>query len=339
MDKTTRIEISWGTLWQVLAFIVITILFFAARGVWGVLFAAIVISLGLDPAVSFLEKRGVHRILGTILVFVITAGILSTAAYLIVPTFIQEASGFLTQFSNIVSRIFGINIPESAIEGISENLNRVLGFITSTGQTISGAISGVIRNAVYVIATFIITFYLSVEKNGPERFMRAVLPDPYEKSVIMVFNRFSGKVRRWLLTQIGLSLMVGTIVALGMWILGVPYALTLGVIAAIFELVPVIGPILSGLAAFLIAITLSPMLGLYVVIFFFVVEQLENNVFIPLVVSKSMRIHPVVVLVALLAGSQVAGFVGIILAVPVAILAQEIFTYLSEQKTARKGMI
>ncbi len=339
MNEKMRIEISWSTLWQLLVFLVLIILFFSARAVWGILFAAVVISLGLDPVVSFLERRGVHRLLGTIVVFAVAIGILSAAIFFLVPTLIKEAGVFINEFSGIISRIFGIRIPSSAIQGLSENLDRILDTITTLGGSITGTISGVIHNIVYVLATFVITFYFSVERNGPERLMRALLPDPYEKPVLAIFSRFEEKIRRWLFTQMGLGLIVGTVVALGMWILGVPYALTLGFVAAIFELVPVVGPVLSGVSAFLIGVSQSPLTGLYVAIFFVIVQQLENNLLVPFVVSKSIRVHPVMVLIALLAGAEIAGVGGVILAVPIALLVQETLSYFAAQKTARRGLV
>jgi predicted PurR-regulated permease PerM len=87
--------------------------------------------------------------------------------------------------------------------------------------------------------------------------------------------------------------------------------------------------------AFLVAMSDSTVLGLYAVIFFFVVQQFENHVLIPLVMGKSMRVHPVIAVVSLLAGGQLAGFVGIILGIPIAVLVQEIFNYLAARKEKR----
>lgn len=333
--KRIQIEISWNFFWQVLIFLGIVLVFYLARQALGVLFTAIVISLALDPAVSFFGRMGVNRILGTLFVFIIGLIVVAAAIYFLVPIFVTEVGAFLTQFNEIFSNIFGFGVPEKAIESISENLSNVLSFITSTNISITGAISTVISNIIMVLATVIITFYLSIEKHGTERLLRVLLPNAYESSVLKVFNQFKNKIRLWLLAQLGLSLLVGAVVTLGLWLLGVEYAITLGVVAAIMELVPVIGPILSGIAAFLIAISESLTLGIYVIIFFFIVQQLENNVLIPLLMRKTMRIHPVMVIVSLIAGAQIAGFVGIILAVPIALLVQEILNSLAERKDHR----
>jgi predicted PurR-regulated permease PerM len=128
---------------------------------------------------------------------------------------------------------------------------------------------------------------------------------------------------------------MGVMVWFGLWLLGVQYPLVLGILAAAFELVPVIGPILTGVVGFLIAVSDSFSLGLYAVLFFFIVQQLENHIFVPLVMGKVMDVHPVIVVVALLVGGEVAGLIGFILAVPVAVLAQEFLNYLADQKSNR----
>ena len=338
--KKLQIEISWNFFWQALIFLGIVLVFYLARQALGVLFTAIVISLALDPAVSFFEKRGVNRILGTLFVFIAGLLVVAAAIFFLVPMFVTEIGAFLTQFNEIFSNIFGFGVPEKAIESINENLSRILSFITSTNISITGAISTIVSNIIMVFATAIITFYLSIEKNGTERLLRVLLPNAYEGPVLKIFNHFKNKIRLWLVAQLGLSLLVGVIVTLGLWLLGVEYAITLGVVAAIMELVPVIGPILSGIAAFLIAVSESLTLGIYVIIFFFIVQQLENHILIPLLMKKAMRIHPVMVIIALIAGAQIAGFVGIILAVPIALLVQEILNSLAERKDhkAKSGL-
>ncbi len=335
--KTTKIEVSWGTLWQLLLFIALAIVFFNAAGVWAALFGAIVISLGIDPVVGFLEKKGVHRFLGTLAVFIVGIGIVAAAVYFLIPTLAGQIGAFISRFNEIIAKFFGIGVPQSVIETLSQNITQI--FQTVTSGDVGGTISKFLQNVLYVAAAFVISFYLSIEKDGPERLMRAILPDAYEKAVLTVFGRFARKVRWWLSTQIGMSLFIGVMVALGMWVLGVPYALTLGALAALFELLPVIGPVLSGVTAFLIAISQSPILGLYVAIFFIVLQQLENHVLIPIVMGKSVRVHPVIILISLLAGAKVAGIAGVVLAVPMALLAQETFSYFSERKSARRQLL
>lgn len=330
--KKMQVDISWNTLWRILIFIGIITLFYVASQAIGVLFVAIVLSLGIDPMVSWMEKKGINRMLGTLIVFVLGALVFSTTLYLIIPPIALEAQSFISQFNKVLSTLFGVGISESVIQSLSASLNNALDVITSAGGSITGTISAFIGNVVLVLSTIIISFYLSLEKRGTERLLRVILPRIYEEPVLKVFSRFKQKIRLWLVAQLGLSVIVGVVVSVGLWLLGVRYAVILGLIAAIMELVPVIGPVISGAVAFLIALPTSFTLGIYVILFFFIVQQLENNILIPYIMKKAMRIHPVIVLVALIAGGQAAGFIGILLSVPIALMAQEVFNYLAERK-------
>ena len=336
--ENSNSKISWGTLWRILIFLGILLLLWVAKEALGVLFIAIVLSLVIDPAISWLEKKKVHRILGTLITFFLIIVIFSATMFFIVPIIAGQMQSFLIQINDIAINFFGIGVPEKVIEGVSSNLNQILGYIQASNISITGTISTVLRNLIFVAATLIITFYLSVEKRGPERMIKMVLPQAYETPILKVFKKFKDKIKFWAIAQLGLSIAVGVVATAGLLLLGVKYALVLGLLAAVFELVPYIGPILTGAVAFLIATTTGSFtLGIYVVILFVIINQLENNILIPIIYKKSMKIHPVIILVAFLAGGQAAGFVGVLLAVPIALLVQETLNYLAEQKAFEAG--
>ncbi|KKU93796.1 MAG: hypothetical protein UY26_C0004G0009 [Candidatus Jorgensenbacteria bacterium GW2011_GWA1_48_13] len=334
-----RFELSWRTFWQVLIFLLIIVVLYLARSAFGVLFVGIVIALGIDPIVGFLEKHRIGRLLGTIVVFLLGLFILVTAAYFIIPVLALEAGKFLEDLNQVISSVIGFGLPQEIIKSFTLSLDKALSIITATQASITGAISSVFSKIIAVVATFVIAFYLSVDKKGTERLLQVMMPDVYERPVLAVFERFKTKIRRWLGAQLALSLVVGAVVTLGLWLLGVRYALILGLLAAILELVPIIGPVVAGAVAFLVALSNSFSLALYVVGFFFLVQQLENNVLIPILLGKTINVHPVIVLVSLLGGAQVAGFIGIVLAVPIAVMAQEIFNYLAEKKDHKPSLV
>lgn len=330
--KKLNLEITWESLWKIMIFLGILALFAVAREALGVLFIAIVVSLAINPAVSWMKKKGVHRIIGTIIVFFLIFAIFSLAIYFVIPVVGMEFHGFMLQVNEMASNFFGLKVPETVIEGLSDNLNQLIGSLQAANVSITGTISTIFNNIVLAITTIIIAFYLTVEENGAEKLIEKVLPREYEIPVLKVFKKFKDKIRYWAVAQLGLSLIIGIVVSVGLWIFGVKYPLVLGLLAAVFELVPLVGPILSGIAAFLIAMGDSLTLGIYVAIFFILVQQLENNILVPVIFKKSMKIHPVIVLVALLAGGHAAGFIGIVLSVPIALLAQELIDYFAEQK-------
>jgi predicted PurR-regulated permease PerM len=337
--ESNRLEISWLSLWRVAVFAGIVLLLVLAREVAGMFVIAIVIALGLDPFVSFLERHKVPRLLATSLVFLLGILVVGAVVYLVLPIVISELGSFITHFNDSLQELFSVGIPESIIRNISGNLNQALAFISSSDFSVTGAISSAFARLLFVIATIVISFYLTVEEKGTERFLKVILPDAYERGFLTVFSRFKEKIRNWFSAQLGLSLAVGAIVALGLWLLGVRYYLALGLLAAVFEIVPIIGPIITGTVGFLVAIGDSWTLGLYTLIFFFLIQQLENHVLTPVVMGKAVKVHPVMVVMALLVGGQVAGFPGVLLSVPIAVAAQEVFYFLAERKRDREGMV
>lgn len=334
-----RFEITWSSLWRIAVFAGVIALLFLARDVIGMFIIAIVLALGLDPFVSMLERHRVPRLLGTSLVFVAGILVIGAVVYLVLPIVISELGSFIAHFSESLRGLFNIGIPERVIENVSGNLEQAFAFLSSTDFSVTGAIGSAFERLLFVIATIVISFYLTVEEKGTERFLKVILPDAYERAFLSIFTRFKEKIRNWFSAQLGLSLAVGIVVALGLWLLGVRYYLALGLLAAVFEIVPIIGPIVTGAVGFLVAIGDSWTLGLYTLIFFFLVQQLENHVLTPVVMGRAVKVHPVMVVMALLVGGTVAGFPGILLSVPIAVAAQEIFNYLAEEKRSRKGMV
>ncbi len=135
-----------------------------------------------------------------------------------------------------------------------------------------------------------------------------------------------------------LSGIFGVVVFIGLALLGVKYSLLLGIIAGILELVPFVGPIFSGSVAVLVGFTTSVQLAFYTLILFVVLQQLEGNLLVPAVSKFSTDMDPVVVLVSILIGAKVFGLIGLILAVPAAVLLQELVNDWSQTKARRRGL-
>ena len=151
-----------------------------------------------------------------------------------------------------------------------------------------------------------------------------VVPAAYEPATLRIYERSRRKIGAWFRMQLVLSLIMGLIVWGGLTLLGVQGAFLIGCLAAVFELVPFIGPIVSGAFAVVSAIGTSAQLAVYTLIFFVVAQQFESNVLVPLFSKRSVDLHPVIVITALLIGAEVGGFLGIVIAVPLAAVFQEV---------------
>jgi predicted PurR-regulated permease PerM len=336
MEKQ-ELEISWDTLWRVVEMIAIVAFLYAAHEALLVLFFALVISSALDGLVSWLEDRKIPRLLGTILIFLIAVILLGFILYNVMPIVALEATKLIKTYQG-TNNLLG----DSAV--ILENLSRTLltnnfgtqivdAFLKGASPFVS-AVGGLLGGVVFVATVFITSFYLTLSRDGVEKLLRAVFPTQAEEYIIKIYIRSKRRIGRWMQAQIILSLVVGLVVFVGLWFAGVDYSLLIGILAGFFEIVPVIGPILAGAIGVAVAFSSSVSLAMITLIFFVVVQQLENNILVPMLMRKAVNIHPVVVIISLMAGYKAIGIIGAILAVPITVVVQEIVEDKLRRKTA-----
>jgi predicted PurR-regulated permease PerM len=225
---------------------------------------------------------------------------------------------------------FGSSLPNLSIQNIVESLSLTLSSVTGgLFTTISGFFGGVIS----FILIIVLTFYLSVQNDGVGNFLRVITPDYYEDYVLDLWKRSEKKIGLWLQGQLLLGLIIGILTFLGLSIIGVKSALFLSLIAMVLELIPIFGIVLAIIPAFAIAlsdggVTLAFLvLGLYVII-----QQFENHLIYPLVVRKIVGIPPILVILTLIIGLKLAGFIGVILSVPVAAILVEVLNDIEKKK-------
>ena len=315
-----------------------TVLFFAVD-VLVALFLAVVVSSALDPIVTWLEKKKIPRILGTLAIYIVAVFILAFIIYAIIPIALSEFSSLLNSLNEKISRpdLAFINISQ-LVDAINEGLGKVTNVLISGSQSFLDITSKFFGGIALTASVFVLSFYLTVGKDGVERFLLTILPPTYEARAIELYARVRRKIGRWLRGQMLLSLVIGVTVFFGLWLLGVKYSLILGILAGIFELVPYVGPIFSGSVAVLVAATDSLTLGVYTLLLFILIQQIENNVLVPAVMSLTTSLNPVVILISLLVGAKLFGFIGLILAVPAAVLLQEVIEDWAEtRKRNRSG--
>ena len=227
------------------------------------------------------------------------------------------------------------------VENLTKNLSvaNVLNEVQGTFGVLSGdvahvvtAIFGGLLNLVLIV---VISFYLAVQEKGIENLLRIVAPSNKEKYLIDLWKRTQTKIGLWAQGQLLLGVLVGVLVFLGLMIFRVEYAFLLAILAAVFELIPVFGPILAAVPAMAIGFGHSATLGITITCFYIIIQQFENHLFYPLVVKKIVGIPSIAVIVALLVGAKLAGFLGLLLAVPAAVLLMEIADDLEKAKIAR----
>lgn len=302
------------------------------RHVVAVLFLAIVISSALDAPLNWLERRKVPRIMGILFILASVFSIVALLLYTVVPIVIIEMKDVADNIG-LIEAALGNLVGVSNVGGsIGAGLNGLGDSFAPSGFSIGRLIPQLFENMVMFVTVVVISIYMAWYRDGIEGFLRAVLPIEYEGYAISVMHRARKKIGKWLEGQILLSLIVAIATFIGLKLLGVNYALVLALLAGALEIIPFVGPIVAGAVAFLVGVSQSMTLGIAILILFFVIHQLEAHIVLPLVMRKTTGIHPVIVALSIVAGYQLYGFIGIILAIPFVVVIQELVDDFSERK-------
>lgn len=217
---------------------------------------------------------------------------------------------------------------QGALQSIDEAINSVsAGFVSSASSVFGGVLS--------FILIAVLSFYLAVQEDGVEKFLRVIIPDADESYVINLWRRVRVKIGLWMQGQVVLALLVGLLVYLGLMVLGVKNALLFAALAALLETIPLFGPIIAAIPA--VAASYNDggaSTGFIVAGLYLIIHQFENHLIYPLVVKKIVGVPPILVILALLVGYKLAGFLGIILSVPAASMLIEVINDMEKRRKA-----
>ncbi|MDZ4285545.1 MAG: AI-2E family transporter, partial [Candidatus Sungbacteria bacterium] len=319
-----RISISTSTILRFFAVILGLALVFVIRDILFALIFAVIIASAVEPSIEWLKKRGFGRILAVVMIYIVFLVLAAFLMYLVLPLILDElhiAASTLTKIQRQIilgiQQTAGTSVGSFVAQNADVLLKMPLQYIGAFGQAISTGGTQVFRGIVAALLIFVFSFYLSTQEKGIESFLRMVTPLKYEPYALDLWRRSQGKLGRWLRAQMLLGAIVGMLIFIGLTMLGIQQALLLAVIAAVFEIIPVAGPILAAIPAIIIGFLVSPILGVSTIALYIVVQQTESHIIVPVVMKKAVGLSPLVVLVALLIGAEIGGIFGLLLAVPV----------------------
>lgn len=333
------IDISTWTIVRVFGVLIAFILLYMLREVVGVLLFAVVLASAMEPTIRWFQSHRIPRILGTLIIFLVAIAVLFFAVYLLIPLLAEDLQGFTLSypiFERQVLRELEAVGSLPFVDFIRENARGLLAQPSNYISNVSGGVvsftSSFFGGVFSFVILVVVSFYLAAREKGIEDFIRLVVPLQYESYVVDLWLRSQRKMGQWFRAQLLLGALIGALIYIGLTILGIKYAIVFAFIAAILELVPIVGPILAAVPAVLIAFLQSPFLALMVVILYVVVQQLESHVVVPVVMKSTIGISPIVVVISLLVGAQLAGVIGLLLAVPTAAVVVELLNDLDRKK-------
>jgi predicted PurR-regulated permease PerM len=318
-DRKIYISISSGTIIKTMLWVAFVVLLYYIRDIVLVVLAAIVIASAVEPATAWMVRNKIRRLPAVIIIYFLIAVLLAFFFIFFLPSVLSEA---LTYLNNLPTSInlsdLWSTLPEKSFS-LHEFFNVSKDALSGTGAGAFKTASFIFGGVVSFILMVVLSFYLAVQEDGVGNFLRIVSPVKHHDYITNLWKRSQKKIGFWMQGQLLLGLIVGVLVYLGLMVLGIRHALLLASIAAVFEIIPIFGPILAAVPAVLMALVdVSAAQALLVAGVYLVIHQFENHLLYPLVVRKIVGISPMIVILALVIGAKLAGILGALLAVPLA---------------------
>jgi predicted PurR-regulated permease PerM len=325
----------------VLAYLLMRLLVYVNPVVPPLLLAVVVVYM-LNPVVTALERRGVPRAAGAGVVYVLFICVVALAVSLLVPLVTRQVGQVVDHFPTYVAdaqdqirRVaarFGqepnFRLDADQIRNwlaAGDNRQAVTRYLTGLRSFTTSLLSGLV---IFVIGP-IMAFYLLVDLPRLQRGAMALVPPGRREEMRSLMDRISQAVGGFFRGQLLVALFVGVASSIGLWAVGLPFWLLVGIVAGVFNLVPLIGPFIAGGLAVVIALVGGePLTALWAALVLLAVQQLDNHLISPNVMSRTVQLHPVVVMLALLVGASFAGLFGMLVIVPLVAVAKIVFLYL-----------
>ena len=312
----------------VLAVALLLTVVWISRQVLTWIIVAIFLAIALNPAVEALQRRGIrHRAAATASTFLILILVIVGIGALFVPTLVSEVKGFaeaLPDYVRDVSKGRGplgelsdrYDLPQKVRQAVQEGgrAARLFGF----SGTAVAVTKSVLTFIVAIVTITFLTFFMLLE--GPawmERFY-ALLPERSRDAWRGIGHEIYGTIGGYVTGNLLISVIAGVATTIVLLIMGVPYAVALGLLVAILDLIPLAGATLAAIIITTVAFIASIPAGIVVLVFFVLYQQLENHVLQPLVYSRTVQLSPLAILISVLIGAKIAGILGALAAIPIA---------------------
>ncbi len=340
MDKKHVITVSFGGLLRIVV---------VAAGVWALwqlstlvllLLSAVVIASAAEPGVEFFMKYKFPRALAVVSVYASVLACLIALVWFFVPPMLEEAIALLAvipQYVSQVSNLSSLPFLQGASLGpsLTDTVLSLQNAFANTGAGVLKFLSSIFGGVFYFILTIVVSIYFSLQETGVDDFLRLVTPSHNREYVLGLWKRSQKKIGLWMQGQLLLSLIITILLFLGLSLLGIPYALLLAIFAGIMELIPVFGSVAAAVPGIAVALTTGDLTLVAIVAgLYLIVNQFQAHLIYPLVVKKIVGVPPILVIIALIAGGQLAGFLGVLLSVPIAACVQEFVNDLQKRQNA-----
>ncbi|WP_461219149.1 AI-2E family transporter [Lapidilactobacillus salsurivasis] len=316
---------------------------FAATLFGPFLFAGFLFYL-LNPLINLLEKWHVKRGWGILIAFILLFGLLFLSIAAVIPKLTSQMTTIIKNLPSLAGSIqnsfqdflssdwaqkYNISqmLSDSSLQP-SQLYTRITKFVTANFGNVGSVVTSISGFAVSALTVPVILYYLLKDGHKLIPNIQRFFPERFRGEVAELLRKMNETISTYFAGQFLDMLFVGTLTFIGYLIIGMPYALLLGVVAGIMNIVPYIGPWLGVFPAILVALTVSFPKAILVAIVVIIVQQVDGNLLYPHVIGRTLQIHPLTIIVLILVAGNMFGFIGVVLCIPVYAVSKTIVKYL-----------
>lgn len=309
------------------------------------LFIGIIIAWLFDPFVTYLNKKGVSRILGTIFVYVI---FLSLSYLLIrlmipsitnqlndlaqsVPTFINYLKDNIDNFFDNLNRLGDFNFTDIKIN-IYDSINNLSKSLTvDLPTTIMSVISSIVSGGLNLLIGLLVGLYMLFDFDSVKSHLYSLIPNKYQEDTVDLLNKLNNNLKSYVHGTLLIMLILFVFQSIALSLVGLEAPLVFGLFCAITNIIPYVGPYIGGAPAVIVGLSISPMTGILALVAVVIAQLLESYFLQPVVMGKTMKLHPVTIMLGLLIFAHFFGILGMIVATPVISILKTIFNFFNDK--------
>lgn len=315
------------------------LLLFRVRTILGPFFLAFLLAYLLNPLVEVLERHSISRKRSILIVFSLIIAVVMTIVFLALPTLYNELSKLAVILPNAIQlftewidglreQFKATGLPSRVALVLDQHLGQGEVIIAERLNLFLANLPKVLSTVTLYILSPVIAIYFLADWKGLGLHFNRMIPQRGRMEWRRLWQDINHVVRQFVRGDLVVAVIVGILIGIGVKLIGMEYALLIGVICGIFDVIPYFGPIIGAVPAILLALTKSPAMAVKVALIILIVQQLEGNVISPKLMGDSVGLHPLWVVFALLAGGELAGFWGMFLAVPVAAVIRVVLNHI-----------
>lgn len=336
----------WLFLFGLAAAVAAGFLLWRIRGVLSPFVFGAVIAYLIQPLVKALERKGAPRAAAVLTAYISVTLVLAAVSVLVVPNIVRQLNAMLAALPEEARKVEDIietafqryrraDLPETVKQVADQAVYRAEETLTALLDSTIEVILGALSKSMYFLLAPVIAYYLTRDYDAIKAKALDLLSPRARTKVVEVISDVDEALSGYVRGQVMLCIIVGALMTVGLWLLRVRFALVLGAVAGIFNVVPYIGPVVGAVPAFAVALFQSPWTLLYVAALVVLIQQLESGLLAPKVIGDSVGLHPITIIFVLLAGGELFGLLGVVAAVPVTAALKVVVSHLIRRHRPR----